>query len=275
MGDRTYYSIGLDASGLTDADLDALTGAVEFDRWERDIVADPNRPRDDSARYVELPSVSVVVEEFYCGEAEKVAHTVLAWMREEPAERLRAFTVHESPKYEWLGTLVTFDPKLHGPENDGPAFHVVDADDAGVALLSETEAVRLITDADGSFEALVLALGKHYGPAFDAMVSTAAAKRRETAAAREREAIAARVRECGYPEPPAERVPEADLTRTQRAALDALRSRRNLWPAGRGRWSSGNETPWEQRTLDALVRAGHARWVIYAGSGCLPHIIPA
>jgi hypothetical protein len=145
----------------------------------------------------------------------------------------------------------------------------------GSSQLNAGTAARLIAESDGSYEALVLALGAHYGPDFDALVTAETAKRRATAAAREAEAIAARVRECGYPEPPAERIPEEKLTLTQRAALAALRRRRNLWPAGRGRWSSGNETPWEQRTLDALVRAGHARWIIYAGHGCLPHIVPA
>jgi len=190
MGDRTYYTISLDASGLTDADLDALTATTEFDRWERDIlVVNPDLPYDNPARITELPTVGIIVEEMYCGSSEEVASKVLTWMREEPAERLRAFTVQESPKYEWLGTLITFDPKLHGPESiglpsdcrehDRPAYHMVECDDSGTALLSEDTAARLIAAADGSFEALVLALGEHYGPAFDGLVTAATAKHRE------------------------------------------------------------------------------------------------
>lgn len=74
-------------------------------------------------------------------------------------------------------------------------------------------------------------------------------------------------------EPEPERVPEKLLTRTQRQALAGLRQRRHLWPAGRGRWSGGNETPWERPTLDALVNAGYARWAdVTPGAGVLPHI---
>jgi hypothetical protein len=258
MTDRTYFAVDFEDAEHTfdDATLDALTTRLDFDGWDR---------------YHEGEShIQITVEEHPCGEAETVASELLAWMREEPAARLRAFTVTESSAYGYLGSYVTFDP-----ERDAENFHSAPYID-GACQLDEMTAAHLIADAEGSFEALVLALGQHFGPEFDASVTKATADRRERAAAAEREANAARVRECGYPEPPAERVAEKDLTRTQRDALAALRRRGNLWPAGRGRWSGGNETPWERKTLDGLVRAGHARWVIYgATTGVLPHIVPA
>jgi hypothetical protein len=69
------------------------------------------------------------------------------------------------------------------------------------------------------------------------------------------------------------------LTRTQRAALARLTTDGHLWPAGRGRFSGGNTTPWEQRTLQALVDAELAAW---RGStfetpvwhGVMPHVVP-
>lgn len=55
-----------------------------------------------------------------------------------------------------------------------------------------------------------------------------------------------------------------ELTRTQRAALAWLREHpnRGQWPAGRGRWSisNGPDSQWSERTLQALVDAGLARW---------------
>jgi hypothetical protein len=72
---------------------------------------------------------------------------------------------------------------------------------------------------------------------------------------------------------------DVTLTRTQRAALAYLRAHGHVWPAGRGRHALGNDTPWEARTLQALVDAGVAAW---AGSvyetpyahGVMPHVVP-
>lgn len=63
------------------------------------------------------------------------------------------------------------------------------------------------------------------------------------------------------------------LTRTQKQALAALKKRGSLYPAGRGFWRGDNHTPWERRTLQALVNAGHARWNNHPG--LMPCIVPA
>lgn len=153
MGDRTYYTVDFDGDGLSEKALDRLVEDLEFDRWDYNF-GDPS-------------SVQLVDEERSCGDAEWVATAVLEWMKEKPKKRLRAFTVVESPKYEWLGTQVIFDPKVHSPEE----YHVVICDDGGEALLGESNAARMVAEAAGSFEALSAALAEHYGPNFQYAVA--------------------------------------------------------------------------------------------------------
>lgn len=68
----------------------------------------------------------------------------------------------------------------------------------------------------------------------------------------------------------------AALTRTQRAALADLLTTGRQWPMGRGRLrgDAPNEfVRYSQRTLQALVDAGLARWARHY-HGVMPHVVP-
>lgn len=67
------------------------------------------------------------------------------------------------------------------------------------------------------------------------------------------------------------------LTRTQRAALDDLLRTGRQWPKPRGRRYGGYDehVRYSARTLDALVDAGVARWIVTPiGDGVMPHVVP-
>lgn len=68
---------------------------------------------------------------------------------------------------------------------------------------------------------------------------------------------------------------EANLTRTQREALDDLRRAGAQWPTSRGRYGARRSSTarWSRRTLQALVDAGLAEWVD-ADKWLLPHVVP-
>jgi hypothetical protein len=79
------------------------------------------------------------------------------------------------------------------------------------------------------------------------------------------------------PAPAPEPVAPPKLTATQRDALRALGETGTQWPAGRGRYSSGNDSHsrYSARTLDALVETGAARYVTSApGAGVMPYYEP-
>lgn len=63
------------------------------------------------------------------------------------------------------------------------------------------------------------------------------------------------------------------LTRRQREALADLRRKGVLWPKF-GRNNADPTTPYTRRTLQALVDADLAEWIIRPGSGIMPHITP-
>lgn len=66
----------------------------------------------------------------------------------------------------------------------------------------------------------------------------------------------------------------AALTRTQRAALADLLTTGRQWPMGRLRGDAPNATcRYSQRTLQALVDAGLARWADHR-HGVMPHVVP-
>jgi hypothetical protein len=68
------------------------------------------------------------------------------------------------------------------------------------------------------------------------------------------------------------------LTRTQTAALAELRRVGHLWPTSGGRYetSGTGHAPFSQRTVQALVDAGHAKWAVRSPNApaVMPHIVP-